>query len=164
MTVQTPPARSWALIVVMSIVIVFTAAFMFMMFNWQSPGSATGVDEPPLAEQVAAIMPNADPVRGEQHMTTYACAACHVAGAANHVAPPFTGADVAATRRPPLTAEEYLYEAIVNPGAYIVEGYPNSMPQDYRTRISPQEIGDMIAYLLTLPSSLEATPEATPDS
>ena len=35
------------------------------------------------------------------------------------------------------------------PGAYVLEGYANSMPNHYSQRLSQQEIGHIIAYLLT---------------
>ncbi len=81
---------------------------------------------------------------------TYQCIACHRIGAANGVAPAYEGiAARAAARRPPMPAASYIYESITNPSAYIVEGYVNSMIQDFAQRLSDQELGDIIAYLLT---------------
>jgi len=49
------------------------------------------------------------------------------------------------------TAEQYLLESIVSPGAHVVEGYAAGiMPANYGARITPQEAADMIAYLLSL--------------
>jgi cytochrome c2 len=56
------------------------------------------------------------------------------------------------------TVEEYLRESIVDPNAYIVPGDdyrdPNDglsgMKRDYATKLTPQEIEDLVAYLLTL--------------
>ena len=43
----------------------------------------------------------------------------------------------------------YLYESIINPGAYVVEGYPaNVMPANFKDQMTPQEIADIVAYLL----------------
>ncbi|MBC8099359.1 MAG: hypothetical protein H7Y11_07945, partial [Armatimonadetes bacterium] len=53
-----------------------------------------------------------------------------------------------ATRRPPLTAEAYLYESILYPTAYEVEGYTGQMPRTYG-ELSDRDLGDIIAYLLT---------------
>jgi len=56
--------------------------------------------------------------------------------------------DVAAERRPPLTASAYIYESIAYPSVYIVPGYPNSMIGNYLDRLSEDEFGDILAYLL----------------
>jgi mono/diheme cytochrome c family protein len=100
---------------------------------------------------VTPLLENADPVRGEPLITTFACHTCHVAAAQVHIAPPFEGVGVrAADRRPPLTAAEYIYESITNPNVFTVEGFAASMPQDYRERLTDEQLGDLIAYLLTL--------------
>lgn len=156
------PSRNWPVIAVIGLLVVFGGAFIVVMATWQAPQTEpSAADEPTLAEAVAAVLTAADPVRGEQHLTTYACAACHIAGAANNVAPGFVGiADTAATRRPPLTAAEYLYESIIDPSAYVVEGYPDVMIGYFASRAPAQDIGDMVAYLLTLTAD-PAQPEAT---
>ncbi|MCA9980486.1 MAG: cytochrome c [Anaerolineales bacterium] len=52
---------------------------------------------------------------------------------------------------PGQTAEEYLRLAIVEPNAYMVPGYQSgSMYLDYGRELSPQQIEDLIAYMLTL--------------
>ena len=63
-------------------------------------------------------------------------------------------ADRAATRRPPLTAAQYLYESIISPGAYLVEGYANAMPANFAGRLTQAEIGRIIAYLLSTPGGI----------
>jgi mono/diheme cytochrome c family protein len=99
---------------------------------------------------VTPLLANADPQNGEALLTKYECVACHRAGAENGIAPPYTGiAERAATRRPPLTAAAYIYESIIHPTAYIVDGFSSAMPQNYSERLSERELGDIIAYLLT---------------
>ncbi len=57
--------------------------------------------------------------------------------------------NVAATRKPGMTAAQYLTESIVNTNAYIVPGYqPNLMPQTY-SALPPNEVADLVAFLLT---------------
>ena len=47
--------------------------------------------------------------------------------------------------------EQYLLESIVNPYAYVVEGYDaNLMPGDYGDRLSAQQAADLIAYMFSL--------------
>ncbi len=99
--------------------------------------------------EVTSALQGADAARGAEWVKTYACESCHVVGG-GQTAPPFAGiADRAQTRRPPLTAMAYLYESITQPNAYHVEGFSAVMPQNYPERLSPREIGDIIAYLLT---------------
>ena len=35
------------------------------------------------------------------------------------------------------------------PAAHMVEGFANTMPANYKTRLTEQELGDIIAFLLT---------------
>jgi sulfur-oxidizing protein SoxX len=56
----------------------------------------------------------------------------------------------AATRVPGMSAEDYIRESITKPDAYIVEGFnKGDMYAKWATELSPQEINDLIAYLLT---------------
>jgi cytochrome c551/c552 len=49
------------------------------------------------------------------------------------------------------TVEEYLHESIVDPNAYVVEGFPSGvMYQNYGQDLSEQQIDDLVAFLLTL--------------
>ncbi len=101
-------------------------------------------------DKVTPLLQSADPSRGAALVEQRACTACHREGAVNHIAPAYDGiADRAATRRPPMTAAAYIYESITNPLAYVVEGYNPSMPQNFSQQLSDQELGDIIAYLLT---------------
>ncbi|HHC09595.1 MAG TPA: hydrogenase iron-sulfur subunit [Actinobacteria bacterium] len=56
----------------------------------------------------------------------------------------------AATRVPGMTAEEYLRESIVDPGAYVVEGFPDVMLRNFEEILTEDEIDDLVAFLLTL--------------
>ena len=101
-------------------------------------------------DKVTALLQNADASRGAVLVEQRACTACHREGAVNHIAPSYDGiAARAATRRPPMTAAAYIYESITNPLAYVVEGYNPSMPQNFAQQLSDQQLGDIIAYLLT---------------
>jgi mono/diheme cytochrome c family protein len=141
----------WAVYVVAALLIVVLVIFLVEMFSFNQ--GAVGI-EPVSAtayrDRVAALLANADPTNAESAIQTYGCPACHRAGAANGIAPLWVDiAYRAATRRPPMPAAAYLYESIVHPEAYVVEGYPNSMVPNFGSRISDQELGDIIAYLLT---------------
>lgn len=57
----------------------------------------------------------------------------------------------AGTRIPGMTAEEYLTQSIVDPDAYVVDGFPaGQMLPDFGERLTEQQIDDLVAYLLTL--------------
>ncbi|MEN8235600.1 MAG: hydrogenase iron-sulfur subunit [Actinomycetota bacterium] len=50
-----------------------------------------------------------------------------------------------------LTAEEYLYESIVDPDAYVVEGFdPGVMLQNFDDTLTDEQIENLVAFLLTL--------------
>ncbi|NDJ85737.1 MAG: hypothetical protein GYB66_07615 [Chloroflexi bacterium] len=65
-------------------------------------------------------------------------------------------ANIAGERVEDLSAEEYLYQSITNPNAYIVEQQgdfvyaPGVMPEDWSQVFSEEDLGHLVAYLLTL--------------
>lgn len=94
-----------------------------------------------------------DPVaRGRQLFTERGCGGCHtIEGVSTGaVAPNLTQiGKVGATREEGVSAEEYIRGSILNPNAYVVEGYqPNLMPQNYGEQLSQQELDDLVAFLL----------------
>ncbi len=75
-----------------------------------------------------------------------ACASCH--GAGDGVGPSLvTMRDSAATRVAGLSAAEYLYQAITDPGAYIVPGYDNVMPAGFGQSLSATDIANLIKFI-----------------
>ena len=83
------------------------------------------------------------------------CATCHFFDETkgSEVVAPYTAgtATKAASRVSGLSAEEYIRESIVNPDAYIVDGYTAGiMYQSWGEDLTDEEINDIIAYLLTL--------------
>lgn len=82
------------------------------------------------------------------------CESCHKqdASTGDESKAPFTSGTGtrAETRVPGVSAEEYIHESIVNPDAYVVEGfYAGDMYQKWGEELSEQEIADLVAYLLT---------------
>jgi mono/diheme cytochrome c family protein/predicted small lipoprotein YifL len=106
--------------------------------------------------------PAGDAVRGEQlyNLPTLGasggapgCAACHSPLEGTVIVGPshFGVGTAAATRVEGMSAEEYLRESIVNPNAYIVDGFvADIMYQLYGEQLSEEDIADLVAYLLTL--------------
>ena len=116
----------------------------------------TGAAVLELPAGVAAALAQADPLRGQQLTLSSGCIGCHSLDP-NQVMPGPTWrnvGNVAATRVADGTAEVYLYNSIIHPNAYVVEGFlPNIMLQIYQNTLSEQNQADLIAYLLTLKSN-----------
>jgi ferredoxin/cytochrome c2 len=100
-----------------------------------------------------------DPKAGEQLYYEAAsgvnagCRICHsLTKDERIIGPSFYGiADRAAERIPGMTAEEYLRQSIINPNAYVVEGYPEGqMIQNFGDILTEEQINDLIAFLMTL--------------
>lgn len=95
-----------------------------------------------------------DPVAGSRVFTGIGgCSSCHdVSAGLTIVGPTLKGiAKTAETRKPGLSAHDYLYESITNPNAYVVKGFaPGIMIQTFKQTLSAKQINDVIAYLLTL--------------
>lgn len=82
------------------------------------------------------------------------CNTCHAveADAGLGIGPNLAGvATRAGSRVPGQSAEEYLRSSLLDPDAYLAEGYQEGiMYRGYAEALTPQEQSDLIAYLLTL--------------
>ena len=83
------------------------------------------------------------------------CASCHtiegLPGADGVVGPELTHiGTVAGTRVPGLSAEEYIRQSIQQPGAFVVEGFPDVMPPGLRDQMSDEQFEALVQYLLSL--------------
>lgn len=141
----------------------YIAAFVM---NWESTapdrGQAPVLAGPPVGTDITIELPEGDPVKGEALATAQACVGCHVNTATGPAWPPSAGVpgigERAGTRfsQPDYTgtatsAEQYLFESIVQTNAFVVEGYPESlMPGNYSSALTAQDAADLIAYLLTI--------------
>jgi len=122
------------------------------------PPTATPTDEP-TATQVPVQAPSGDAENGKvlfneiSPQTGFSCAICHnVAIDAPILGPSMLNIkETAKTRVAGLSVEEYLYESIINPNDYIVDGFaPGVMPLNWGDAYNDDQINDIIAYLLTL--------------
>ncbi len=132
-----------------ALLVVFTVVLMVLFVN-SGMGQERSETDAVTPAIVAALLEDADAVNGGLLVEQVGCLACHRLGAENGIAPSFLDVgERAGQRRPTLSAAEYLYESVTNPTAYVVAGYNPAMPQDYRSRLSDRELGDIIAYLLS---------------
>ena len=125
----------------------------------------TGDDARDVAAYVAqaAGMPGTDPGglaaagqplgdgsdRGKQIFNAAGCGSCHAlsdVGTSGTVGPSLDNL-AGASPRPGLSPEEYVRESIVDPEAYVVEGFePDGMP-DYSARLDEAEVTELVGYL-----------------
>ncbi|MBN1564608.1 MAG: ABC transporter substrate-binding protein [Anaerolineae bacterium] len=90
-----------------------------------------------------------NPVNGEALFVANACSACHALTDEAGAGPGLAGLAVRAGETVEgLSAEEYLRQSMLEPGAYVVEGYANIMT--VYSMMPENDLNDLIAYLLTL--------------
>ncbi len=76
------------------------------------------------------------------------CLACHALGREGLRAPDLAGIGAEASGRAAgLSAEEYLRESIVNPCAYVVQGYDCIMPQTLLQTLGAAKVTVLVAFL-----------------
>lgn len=126
-------------------------------FNW--PDS---VDDLLTMETDEFVAEPGDAENGATLYTSYGCSGCHgeIDEPGSNQQGPWLGeiAEVGATRVEGQTAQQYVYQSILDPNAFIAPDCPNgpctspsAMPKDFATRMgsnSPQDMIDLIAFLL----------------
>ncbi|MBI3242991.1 MAG: c-type cytochrome [Chloroflexi bacterium] len=78
------------------------------------------------------------------------CASCHnITTDATLVGPSLLGVGAhAGTRKPGYSVEQYIYESITQPSAFVVPNFQDGlMPPNFKDVLSPQQISDLVAYL-----------------
>lgn len=158
MAIKTPRKTSpLPAVIAMGVLIVLAIVFISELGAVSGSGDNVVPAESTLtaetyAPEVSALLETGDAAAGEALVTRYGCVSCHAgAGAENKLAPTFEGVGTRAeTRRPPLSAAAYIYESIVHPTAFELEGFSGNMPVIYDGLIPDEELGSIIAYLLTL--------------
>ncbi len=124
------------------------------IMNWEET-AVEGVVIEALATPTPSPEEAQDPVaRGQRVYLDRGCGGCHtIEGlSAGTVGPNQTKlGSVAETRIPGMSAEDYIRESIMEPGSYVVEGYPDGvMPKNYHELLTSEEISDLVAFLLSL--------------
>ncbi|MCL4303892.1 MAG: c-type cytochrome [Anaerolineae bacterium] len=127
--------------------------------------STPTAEPPPAIAEESAINPltAGNPERGREIFETgggiisveNSCSQCHSLDGTvkehGSAGPSFQGiSERASNRAPELAAVEYLRQSIVDPNAYVVEGFSsNRMPKAYKFFLSEEEIEDLVAFMLT---------------
>ncbi len=86
------------------------------------------------------------------------CEVCHRIGQAGTRAPDLAGVGArAATRKPGMNAKAYIIESLLDPGAYVVQGYPNIMPKVDRPPIglNRSELWALVAFLESMGGTVD---------
>jgi mono/diheme cytochrome c family protein len=139
------------------------AAFIM---NWETTATlvqaAPTPAGPPVGTGITKQLPAGDATRGEALAASLGCTACHIAapvgpawmasgsepGIGTRAGTRFTASGYSGKAT---SAEQYLFESIVQPGAYVVSGFADGvMPATYGNTLTDQQLADLIAYLLSL--------------
>jgi hypothetical protein len=98
----------------------------------------------------SSIQSNKNP---EEIFTSAMCVSCHKiegTSAQSEVGPELTHiGTIGATRKPGISAEDYIRESIEDPGSYIVAGYSNIMPPGQKDGFG-EDYETIITYLVSL--------------
>lgn len=87
---------------------------------------------------------------GSEIFVSKGCGACHTLTglSSGTVAPNLDNiGSISKTRVVGLTSQEYLRASIENPGAFIVEDFPNAMPSTIRETLTDKEFETLITFL-----------------
>jgi mono/diheme cytochrome c family protein len=95
------------------------------------------------------------------------CTICHRIGQVGARAPDLAGiGGRAGARKPGVSATAYLVESLLDPGEYLVEGFPNIMPVIDRPPIglNRSELWAVVAFLESLGGSVEVKLDDVPET
>ncbi|KAA3644513.1 MAG: hypothetical protein DWQ07_13920 [Chloroflexi bacterium] len=120
-----------------------------MNFQAEALGEVAAVPPPPIA--IDSSTPEG---LGRAQFVISGCTACHAVSGVSEatIGPSLNGiATRAETRVEGLSAAEYILESIIDPNAYLVEGYgADIMLQTFGESMAEEDFNNLIAYLLTL--------------
>lgn len=125
----------------------FTVFLTFVILTLAACSSSTNNDQ---------NLPPGDATRGAELFTQSiggapACSTCHTLDGSTLVGPSLQGfSAVAGTRIQGVSAEDYIHNSIVRPAEFLVSGFGNTMYNQFQQKLTPQQLADLIAYLLTL--------------
>ena len=113
-----------------------------------APGGSTATDEAAAGDPAAALERS---VKGQQVAKQYGCFACHSDDGSPRIGPTWKGlygkTEPLVDGSSVLVDDAYLREAILEPNASIVKGFPPAMPA---IPISDEDVDALIAYMRSL--------------
>lgn len=137
------------------------------IMNW-APAYANGAQPTPVVvgvgTDITLELPTGDPANGKTLTESKGCVGCHISSAVGPAwlasgDPNKEGVGTRAEHRfkdagytgKATSAEQYLFESIVQPNAHLVAPFqPSLMPGTFGNTLTEQDVADMIAYLLTV--------------
>jgi mono/diheme cytochrome c family protein len=125
-----------------------------LVFGVLLAGCGGEEDVAPAPETVIGTLPagatvnveEGDPAAGKEIFTATAsppCASCHAFKAAGSTANVGPDLDEALQGK----EADFILESITNPSAEIAAGYQDIMPKDYGTKLTQQQLADLVAFL-----------------
>ena len=99
-----------------------------------------------------ASLPGGNPEAGNAAFAAKGCSGCHALEAGVKIVGPSLKGVVGETekRRAGYPPEIYFYESVTRPSAFIVPGFQDGlMPKNFKETLTPQELADVIAFLMT---------------
>jgi cytochrome c2 len=143
-------------------------ALVAFVMNWEEIALARGSETPAVPEgeavgtDITVSLPEGDAESGKALAEgPLGCVGCHIL---SNTGPAWEGSSEQAgvgTRAQTrfeqdnytgaaTSAEQYLIESVLRPNAFVVEGFdPDLMPQNYGSRVTVQDLADLVAYLET---------------
>jgi len=116
-----------------------------------SPTPQPVVDtEPGVLPKTAAGLPAGNAARGKTLFATNACSSCHaIAKDQTLVGPSLYGIwNTAVTREPGVAAKDYMFESILAPNKFVVNGFAQGlMPASFAQALTTQQLADLLAYM-----------------
>jgi cytochrome c2 len=115
--------------------------------------ACSSTDQPTLSVDT---LPPGDAAHGAELFTASTngappCSTCHTLDESVVIGPSMAGyGERAATRISGKSAEAYTFESITQPASFLVPGFANVMYTNYAAAFTPQEIADLMAYLMSL--------------
>ncbi len=110
----------------------------------------------PFPKTVIGTVPKAptvakgDPARGKALFASSGCGGCHTfkpAGTNGKVGPDLDKLAADAQKANQGSLEQYTFDSIKNPSAYVVPGYPNGVMPNYGAQLKDSQIADLVAFL-----------------
>ena len=116
-----------------------------------TPTAAPVADtEPGVLPKTAAGLPAGNAARGKTLFASNACSSCHaIAKDQTLVGPSLYGIwNTAATREPGVNAKDYMFESILAPKKFVVNGFAQGlMPASFAQALTTQQLADLLAYM-----------------